>query len=53
MAVVCVFQICDANNAYLMSDMSHIAGMVAAKVIPSPFEYADVVTSTTKITEGT
>ncbi|KAF6026347.1 SHMT2 [Bugula neritina] len=39
--------ICDQMNAILMADMAHIAGMVAAKVIPSPFEYADVVTSTT------
>ncbi|CAG9802357.1 unnamed protein product [Chironomus riparius] len=39
--------IADQNNAYLFSDMAHISGLVAAKVIPSPFEYSDVVSTTT------
>ena len=30
-----------------MCDMAHIAGLVAADLIPSPFEYCDVVTTTT------
>ena len=34
-------------GAYLMVDMAHIAGLVAAKQHPSPVGYADVVTSTT------
>ena len=34
-------------GAYLMVDMAHIGGLVAAGVHPSPFGYADVVTSTT------
>ncbi|XP_062520272.1 serine hydroxymethyltransferase, mitochondrial-like isoform X2 [Corticium candelabrum] len=38
---------CDEVKAYLMADMAHIAGLVAANVIPSPFDYADVVTTTT------
>lgn len=34
-------------GAYFMVDMDHIAGLVAAKVIPSPIPYADFVTSST------
>lgn len=40
-------KIADKCGAYLMADMAHISGLVAAGVIPSPFEYADVVTTTT------
>ncbi|KAL7743679.1 hypothetical protein ACLKA6_019288 [Drosophila palustris] len=40
-------QICDDVGAYLMADMAHVAGLVAAEQIPSPFEYADIVTTTT------
>ncbi|KAI8767300.1 serine hydroxymethyltransferase mitochondrial [Biomphalaria glabrata] len=40
-------EVCDEVKAHLLADMSHISGLVAANVIPSPFEYADVVTSTT------
>jgi glycine hydroxymethyltransferase len=40
-------QIADAVGAYLMVDMAHIAGLVAAGVHPSPSPYADVITSTT------
>jgi len=40
-------KIADAVEAYLMVDMSHFAGLVAGKVYPSPFKYADVVTTTT------
>jgi len=40
-------QIAESVNAYLMVDMAHIAGLVAAGVHPSPTPYADVVTSTT------
>ena len=39
-------EIADACDAILMVDMSHIAGLVAGKVYPSPFKYADVVTTT-------
>lgn len=39
--------IADACGAYLMVDMSHIAGLIAGKAYPSPFPYADVVTTTT------
>jgi len=35
------------HNSYLIADMAHIAGLVAAGLIPSPFEYCDVVTTTT------
>ena len=37
----------DACGAVLMVDMAHIAGLVAAGLHPSPFPYADVVTTTT------
>lgn len=40
-------KICDINGAYLLSDMAHISGLVAAGVIPSPFEFSDIVTTTT------
>jgi len=40
-------QICDKVGAVLLADMAHISGLVAAKVVPSPFDYADVVTTTT------
>ena len=40
-------EIADAVGAYLMVDMAHIAGLVAAGLHPSPVPYADVVTSTT------
>ena len=40
-------EIADEIGAYLMVDMAHIAGLVAAGVHPNPMEYADVVTSTT------
>lgn len=39
--------IADKVGAYLLSDMAHISGLVAARVIPSPFAYSDVVTTTT------
>lgn len=39
--------IATACGAYLMVDMSHIAGLVAGEAYPSPFPYADIVTTTT------
>lgn len=39
--------IADKHNAILLSDMAHISGLVAAGEVPSPFEYSDVVTTTT------
>lgn len=43
----CFWQVCDKQKAVLLADMAHISGLVAAGVIPSPFEYADIVTTTT------
>ncbi len=40
-------EIADECGAYLMVDMAHIAGLVAAGLHPSPIEYADVTTTTT------
>ncbi len=40
-------EIADQVGAYLMVDMAHIAGLVAANLHPNPVLYADVVTSTT------
>ena len=40
-------QIADAVGAYLMVDMAHVAGLVAAGLHPSPVPYADFVTTTT------
>ncbi len=42
-----VREIADACGAYMMVDMSHFAGLVAGGVYPTPFDYADVVTTTT------
>ncbi len=40
-------EVCDACGAYLMVDMAHIAGLVAAGYHPNPVEWADIVTTTT------
>lgn len=40
-------EIADEAGAYLMVDMAHIAGLVAAGLHPSPIPYADVTTTTT------
>jgi glycine/serine hydroxymethyltransferase len=40
-------EIADSCGAYLMSDMAHISGLVAAGIVPTPFEHSDVVTTTT------
>ena len=39
--------IADSCGAHLLADMSHVAGLVVGGVYPSPFKYADVVTTTT------
>ena len=39
--------ICDKVKARLMVDMAHYSGLVAAQILSNPFEYADIVTTTT------
>ena len=39
--------IADSVGAYLMADIAHTSGLVASKLLAQPFEYCDVVTSTT------
>ena len=40
-------EIADSVNAYFMTDIAHVAGLVAARVYPSPVQIADVTTTTT------
>ena len=40
-------QIADSVGAYLMADIAHISGLVASQLMNDPFEYCDIVTSTT------
>ena len=40
-------KIADINNSYLMCDMAHISGLVATQEFNNPFEYCDIVTTTT------
>lgn len=40
-------EIADENGAYVLADMAHVSGLVSAGLAPSPFEFCDVVTSTT------
>jgi len=46
-------EIADKNDSYLLSDMSHISGLVSAGLAPNPFDYSDVVMTTTHKTLGT
>ncbi|GAW11967.1 hypothetical protein ANO14919_013210 [Xylariales sp. No.14919] len=40
-------------GAYLVSDISHISGLIAAGLVPSPFEHSDIITSSTaKLLQG-
>jgi glycine hydroxymethyltransferase len=40
-------RIADKYNSYLMADMAHTSGLIACKLLNNPFEYCDVVTTTT------
>lgn len=40
-------EIADTCGAYLLADMAHVSGLVAAQIAPDPFKYCDVVTTTT------
>lgn len=39
--------ICDQNGSMLLCDMAHVSGLIAAQIMDSPFEFCDVVTTTT------
>ena len=39
--------LCDKQGAWMLADMAHISGLVAAGQVPSPFDHADIVTTTT------
>jgi len=41
------WKIANTVGAYLMMDMAHISGLIAAFVMANPFDYCDVVTTTT------
>nr|XP_048322314.1 serine hydroxymethyltransferase, mitochondrial-like [Ziziphus jujuba var. spinosa] len=43
----CIRKVCDKQKAVMLADIAHISGLVASGVILSPFEYADIVTTTT------
>ncbi|TFK49379.1 glycine hydroxymethyltransferase [Heliocybe sulcata] len=40
-------KVCDEHGAFLMADIAHTSGLVAAQELDNPFEYCDVVTTTT------
>jgi len=40
-------EIADKVGAYLMADIAHVAGLIAAKIYPNPIPYCDIVTTTT------
>jgi glycine hydroxymethyltransferase len=40
-------KVADEHGAYLMADIAHISGLVAAQELADPFKYCDIVTTTT------
>lgn len=42
-----IAKIAEECGAYVLADMAHLSGLVAAGTIPSPFDHVDIVTTTT------
>lgn len=44
---ILIMKICDSVGALLLSDIAHISGLIIAQITANPFEYSDIITTTT------